>query len=391
MRRGGLLALMAALGACLPGTALAAGDSLQLVGQPQIDRKGILLPASWISITGSAAVWDTPGWRGDYRWSIPDAIPPGGADATLSVKATDKVGGRFYPVIGVSGNVFIEGGDGIVTAGADLNAGKPTAEGNGTFKLVPGSYCDTCPITVTVGIQDGPRITFNYKVVPKPRGKPCKAGAITRIAQFNGPLLCYTDEPAPGKTGRVTSSVLEPKAKALTADVTSSAGSLGGTTIVGEAEAIRRRADRIGTVVAACYLIGPDVFDYPPDHITEAVHKLIDRGEFNRSGTPSGRLRNCIALAKILVEPEGPEGPAGAAAAGCRVRRIALAGPKLAKSQRPSSGSVRYRCARVRGGLKLTVKRSQGLRSAIGKKLDLGVVRSPTAPASGSTLSFRFR
>jgi hypothetical protein len=73
------------------------------------------------------------------------------------------------------------------------------------------------------------------------------------------------------------------------------------------------------------------------------------------------------------------------------VRRIAFAGRKLAKSQRPPSSSVRYGCKRVRGGMKVTVKRSQALRSAIGKKLDLGVVRAPSAPASGATLSFRFR
>jgi hypothetical protein len=41
-------------------------------------------------------------------------------------------------------------------------------------------------------------------------------------------------------------------------------------------------------------------------------------------------------------------------------------------------------------GAKLTVKRTQGLRAAVGKKLGLGIVRSATAPASGATLSLRF-
>jgi hypothetical protein len=52
---------------------------------------------------------------------------------------------------------------------------------------------------------------------------------------------------------------------------------------------------------------------------------------------------------------------------------------------------VRYACTGARSGTKLTVKRRQGLRAAVGKKLELGVVRSPSAAASGATLSFRFR
>jgi hypothetical protein len=75
-----------------------------------------------------------------------------------------------------------------------------------------------------------------------------------------------------------------------------------------------------------------------------------------------------------------------------RRRNGKLIGVKLAKSQRPSRSSVRYSCTGSSGGgIKITAKRSQGLRGAVGTKLDLGLVRASNAPASGGTLSFRFR
>jgi hypothetical protein len=389
MRRGGLLALTVVLGACLPGTAVAA-DSLQVVGPPTVDRAGSLFPDDW-AVTDTGAVFDQPGYRGDYTWSIPASIPPSGANATLTLKATDKSGGRFYPAMGLHTNLFVEGGPLQLDAAADKNAGVPTHTVTRTFKLTPGSYCDTCPITVMIGLQSGPRITWTYKVVPRPKGKPCKPGSVTRIAQFNGPLLCHTDEPAPGETGRVSSPVIEPKARTLSVDVTSSAGSLSGTTLVGEAEARKRSADKIGTAVAACYLIGSDAFDYTPRQLDVALGSLFERGQYDPGKGAAARLRNCIALARKLVELFGDAASARAAASGCRVRRIALAGRKLAKGQRPSSSGVRYGCKRVRGGVKITVKRRQGLRAAIGRRLDLGIVRDPDAPAGEASLSFRFR
>jgi hypothetical protein len=167
-----------------------------------------------------------------------------------------------------------------------------------------------------VGIQGGPRITFTYKVVTtKPRGKPCKAGAITRIAGFDGPLLCYLDEPAPGETGRVASPVLTPKAKTLTIDVSSSAGSLNGTTIVGEAEAKKARADKIGEAVAACYLIGPGAFDYSTETIEDALSQLLDEGAISVHYVDrlANRLKLCIALARKLAAPAGSAASAHAA------------------------------------------------------------------------------
>jgi hypothetical protein len=403
MSRGGVLALVVGLAAFPPSSAAAAGDSLQLVGTPQVDRAGSLFPERWV-VTASSASLDDPGYRADFSWSIPAAIPPSGADVVLTVKATDKSGGGLTTGMGLHGNVPFEGGDGTVYASANKNAGRPTATGTKTFRLIPGSYCDTCPITVMIGLQSGPRITFTYKVVPKPAGRPCRGGAVARLAQLEHPLICFMGEPAPGKTGKVSSPVLGGKVKGVTVNVTSSAGGLGGTAIVGAGESRKATADRIGEAVAACYLLGADVFDYPTKRIDEVLRELLKDDGFRRSvfryDEPAHRLRICIALARALIESEPPGESASAAGLGCASKRIAFAaklrrgrvvGLKLAKSQRPSASSVRYACTGTGSGAKLTVKRRQGLRAAVGKKLQLGLVRSPAAPASGATLSFRFR
>ncbi|MEA2324203.1 MAG: hypothetical protein QOD81_4053 [Solirubrobacteraceae bacterium] len=391
----------AADGGGRPHAHASAGDSLQLVGTPQIDRTGILLAAKWTSITASGATWDTDGWRGEFSWSIPSSIPPGGAPASVTVTATDKNGGRYNGVIGATGNLFIEGGPAVAEALADKVAGPATKSATKSFRLVPGSYCDTCPISVTVGIQDGPRITFNYKVVPKQ--KPCPGRQRITLAQAKGPLVCNTNEPGPGESIKLTSPTLRPKDKEVKVDIGSSAGTLSGTTIVGEAEAKQSRAEKVGEVVAACYFIGSAAFDYPKETIGRALDELVEADQIHMeaAGTPRGRLLICIALARKLVEPAGSSAAAHAAARGCNARRIAIVpqvrrgrivGLKPAKVQRPSGSSVRYSCAAGADGTaaKLTVRRSQGLRSAIGTRLDLGVVRASNAPERQATLTFKF-
>ena len=361
-----------------------------------------MLPGKWTSITGSGATWDPDGWRGEFRWTIPSSIPPGGANASLSVTATDKTGGRFNAVMGVSGNLFIGNGPAVVEALADKVAGPATKEASKSFRLVPGSYCDGCPVSVTVGIQDGPRITFNYKVVPK--RKPCPGRGAVTVAQAKGPLICNTAEPDPGEAGKLSSPALGARDKDLKVNVSSSAGNLSGTTIVSEADVKATRADRIGAAVAGCYLIGSDAFDYPKATIRQALLDLVNSGQINLDyvDRPAGRLKICIALARKLVGSADQEPPVPTAAArGCdtlriafapRVRRGRIVGLKLAKSQRPSGSSVRYSCAAGRGGsVTLTARRRQGLRAAVGKRLDLGVVRAPDAPPRQATLTFGFR
>jgi hypothetical protein len=93
------------------------------------------------------------------------------------------------------------------------------------------------------------------------------------------------------------------------------------------------------------------------------------------------------------------QGDASASASRCRAQRVVVSVGRRhgrtvlrrIKTQRPSRSSVRYSCAPGPGGAaKLTVRRHRGLRKAIGKTLDLSVVRAPRAPARQATLTFGF-
>jgi hypothetical protein len=170
------------------------------------------------------------------------------------------------------------------------------------------------------------------------------------------PSCATRTSPIPARPAGVSSPVLKPKAKTLTIDVSSSAGSLSGTTLVGEAEAKKARAEKIGEAVAACYFIGPSAFDYSTEAIEEALRELLREGAITEHHVdrPANRLKLCIALARKLAAPDGSAATARAAR-GCGTKRIAIAprvrrgkvvGVMLAKRQRPSGSSVRYSCTR---------------------------------------------
>ena len=260
--------------------------------------------------------------------------------------------------------------------------------------MFPGSYCDTCPITVTVGVQDGPRITFRYKVVPKPN--PC--ANVSSRARAAAPD-CTTKtlaEPAPGSTAKLSSPIGRGGSK-LGVTVRSSGGSLPKTTIVGEAE--RTGASATGEAVAACWLIGPDALEVPP---TSKLKAILATEKFRQQFTGSSadnQLRQCIALVKLIAQGRLDRGRS--AASTCQARRVAMAlklrrgrivGVRPAKSQRVPSSAVGYKCAvGTDGAVRVTVDgpRRGGLRKKLGPKLNLGVARAADAPGRG-TLTFGF-
>jgi hypothetical protein len=381
-----------------PARAAQNGDALQLK-QVTIDKRGMVRPDKWNPVTESNAIWDTEGFRGEYSWSIPSSIPPAGAVATLTVIATDKTGGRYNGKLDLTGNIRVEGGPAEAQALADKNGGQGTKRGDASFKLVPGSYCDTCAIAVTVNVQDGPKVTFHYKVVPKPN--PC--ATVSRLAHTAAADCApkTATEPAPGGSSRVSSPTIAPGASKLGVTVTSSSGELTGTTIVGEGE--RSRSTATGEAVAACWLIGPEALDISdPDLKAEVLKEIKPLFELN-AGDPERVLRLCIALvAKIGTGAEPRPVRAHAAASSCRAQRLGIAmrlrrgrirSARPIVSRRIPSKAVRYKCAvGANGAVRITAdgRRRGGLRKKVGRKLELGVVRARNAPAARGTLTFGF-
>jgi hypothetical protein len=216
-------------------------------------------------------------------------------------------------------------------------------------------------------------------------------------------------EPAPGKTTTIESPELPTGAdcgasqgRALSAskplvcniDLTSSSGDLKGTDVVAEGETVKEHA---GVLAVTCWFL----FDF--------------RGEDGEilELTPGNRLRNCFAFARAYYREHklggGPasqatrasRGSRREASSGCRTARIVVAlktrkgrvvSVKRAKSQKMTASSVRYSCSASGGDAKITLTgpKKGTLRKALGKKLDLQVIRSKKASRRSAKLTFTF-
>ena len=203
----------------------------------------------------------------------------------------------------------------------------------------------------------------------------------------------------PGSSFRAPAAVRATCAVDLT--VRSSGGDLKGTTVVGEDDLVVANVNRPGEAVAACWLAGPDALTYTNKDIASALKNPALIAKINRLD-PDEALLLCM----YLVLEEGRRhmsrhvSSVSAAAATCPVRRFTLAvhvknkrlsDPRLVKSP-PTATSVRYTCKLSGGTMAVHVSTTgkAGLRGALGTKLDLGVVRSQTAPKRAGKLTFSF-
>lgn len=197
-------------------------------------------------------------------------------------------------------------------------------------------------------------------------------------------------KPLPADCARTTSSAGAASNCNPTVTVSSSTGTLAGTTIVGEGE--RSNATATGELVAACWLAGPDTLP-----ITNAsLKKRIAEGipQFETYG-PQEALIACMKLVTEIVRY--PRGISSASA--CRTtKRLAVNYRKgrivsVTVAPKAPAGAVRYTCSATGGVIKLGVTAAGakgGLRGAIGPKLDVGVVRSAKAPRRTAKLTLRF-
>jgi hypothetical protein len=217
-------------------------------------------------------------------------------------------------------------------------------------------------------------------------------------------------EPAPGKTTTIDSPELPTgascrasPARALSAskplvcsvDLTSSSGDLKGTDVLAEGETVKEQA---GTLAVACWFL----FDFRDED-----------GDILEL-TPGQRLRNCFAFARayyrahklgggpvVRAKKRASTGARRETASGCRTARIVVAlktrkgrvvSVKRAKSQKMTASSVRYSCSASGGDAKITLTgpKKGTLRKALGKKLDLQVIRSKKASRRSAKLTFTF-
>ena len=164
-----LLALSAAVAAAPVGVQVASGAeraTLRLE-RVEIDRAGILLPDAWTTPAGGgSATWSPDFGTAAYSFPLPAAIPPAGAPVTLGVTVTAAPSARFAPALGISGDIDIQGS--AFQVGALAEPGQ-TAAGSLPLRLVPRASAPGSAVRVTVGLQDGPRVTYHYRASAPPR------------------------------------------------------------------------------------------------------------------------------------------------------------------------------------------------------------------------------
>jgi hypothetical protein len=135
----------------------------------EIDRTAMLFPELW-AITESSARLDTPLYSHEHTWTVPRTIPPSGATATVTTTATDKTGGSVAALTTLFGYINVDGGTALgVPAYADAAAGQPSVTVTKSATLTPRGGG---PVFVTVRVQDGPDVRFNYTQVTGPASTP---------------------------------------------------------------------------------------------------------------------------------------------------------------------------------------------------------------------------
>jgi hypothetical protein len=190
-------------------------------------------------------------------------------------------------------------------------------------------------------------------------------------------------EPRPGSSSTVASPKPLPAGN-VGISVSDSAGTLSGTTIVGEGGFTTGKA--FGEGVATCWLLGPSALPLSNKQLGEDLDREADE---QTAGDPKRYLAYCMAIVKLLAEL--PARTPSSAAAGCAVRRLAVAYHKghvasLRLAPAAKASEVRYTCAARGAGLRIGI--AGPVKTALGPRLELGVVRSKSAPKRTAKLGF---
>ena len=212
-------------------------------------------------------------------------------------------------------------------------------------------------------------------------------------------------EPDPGSSVAVSSpDPLPRKGGEVTVGVTSSAGDLTGTTIVGEGEVEVKKSHKrkkAFEVFLTCLFMGPKSVFLTEEEMDRA--RPVVNAELARvvsGGRAPNDVESCmIFLRAVLGTAEAtPRLEAPAAESTCGVQRVPLVlkirKGKLTKVKEGGGGASapRYSCTGDEAALQITAThgRKASLRDSLGKKLDLGVVRAPDAVDRDATLTFGF-
>lgn len=132
---------------------------------------------------GGMAKWDTSTYTGTYSFPIPQTIPADGVTITLKVTAFTKQSAphntSFVPAEGINSSL-VPGGYVAVntTACGNCDPGYQTANPTTGTKDVTLTPNGSSPVTLSVGLQDGPTFTYTYEA----SSQSCPAASDTERA-----------------------------------------------------------------------------------------------------------------------------------------------------------------------------------------------------------------
>jgi hypothetical protein len=378
-----------------------AGDSLTRSGVV-IDKRPVVDSAHW-TITETSATWNTDGFTGKYTWSIPSSIPAGGANASLTVTSTDKSGGRYNGVISATADMTIEG-TARAEALADKNGGQATASDTANFELVPGSYCETCTPSVTVFVQDGPHVTFQYKVDAPPCSVVARFSAEGAADDPNCKLgklpvgkKVTVDQPEPGKAKNISPTAIPPETYNLILEILAEQEA----ERLAAALAAKFGATEAKDLIAGCFVVVQGGFEEEDPPTFDWFGNIVSRKVTISS---EGKTAIFNACARLLLSPSPPAPPAGrarVAATGCHVITVPVfeKGTKVTKRRRKQARAaileqVKPSCDDKRKGFTASLKaRGKGatLSGATRKSIGAPLTRLSDTPANGRRASVRWK
>jgi len=129
-----------------------------------IDRRSTQSPTQWdVDKESGEGTYTPPYGKAKFEFKMPSSIGPEGENVHFGVSVRAKKGTRFAPAMSMVGEADLTGGNPQVYPVAESDM---TAEEFKEVTIKPRQYSeDTKFVNIQVRFQDGPTITYKYRVV----------------------------------------------------------------------------------------------------------------------------------------------------------------------------------------------------------------------------------
>ena len=352
---------------------------------------------------GGTATWNVPTFINHYSFPIPSSIPSGGVTITLKIEADVKESAppntSSVPAEGIN-SPLVSGGYVAVntTACGKCGPGYETPNPNKTEQAVTLTPTGSSPVTLQVGLQDGPTFTYTYvaKAAPPPPPSPPEVPPVIvpAPAAWGVPVFGVA---GPGAAALFTSPPLSPNTREVSVDV-------GGLSVEdqGVLASLRHQCYvnfshklHLRTVLLLLKATEKKVAEknFDADKVTALDEGEVERARLAAVAESLTELVDCVRFVDALTGAVLAKGAAASMARTmCAVTPVDLsisgsgANARLRSFHpaKPNSNGLRVRCTRHAAGLRISIASDRSsLRSVVGPRLSFAILRGPKDPATG--------